>query len=132
MHRPVPEAAATLMDMLTPASSALEVRNQVARAIGMGGVTPSMVPQLFAKLGDVSLKADAVLALILVADADTAARIVPAFRNALDVRLIESSPALATAGSAASRISCSMSIASSLPKGVWPQPMMWALFMRWP
>ncbi len=39
------------------------------------------------------------------------------------------SPALATAGSVASRISCSRSTASSLPKGVWPQPMMCALFM---
>src|SRR3984957_13603312 len=58
VHRPVPEAAATLMDMFTPATSDIEVRNQVARAIGMGGVTPSMVQPIFAKLGDVSLKAD--------------------------------------------------------------------------
>ena len=34
------------------------------------------------------------------------------------------SPALSSAGSAASRISCSRSTASSLPKGVWPQPVM--------
>jgi len=81
VHRPVPEAGATLMDMLTPASSDLEVRNQVARAIGMGGVTPSMVQPLFAKLGDVSLKADAVLALILGADADTAARAMATYND---------------------------------------------------
>jgi hypothetical protein len=57
------------------------VRNQVARAIGMGGVTASMVQPLFAKLGDVSLKADAELALILGADADTAARAMATYND---------------------------------------------------
>ena len=81
VHRPVPEAAASLMDMLSPSMSDLEVRNQVARAIGMGGVTASMVQPLFAKLGDVSLKADAELALILGADADTAARAMATYND---------------------------------------------------
>ena len=35
-------------------------------------------------------------------------------------------PAEASAGSTASRISCSLSTASSLPNGVWPQPVMQA------
>jgi HEAT repeat protein len=81
VHRPVPEAAATLMDMFTPATSDIEVRNQVARAIGMGGVTQSMVQPIFAKLSDVSLKADAELALILGADADTAARAMATYND---------------------------------------------------
>jgi len=81
VHRPVPDAAATLMDMLSPASADIEVKNQVARAIGMGGVTPSMIPQLFAKLGDVSLRADAELALILGGDADTASRAMATYND---------------------------------------------------
>ena len=40
-----------------------------------------MVPQIFAKLTDVSLKADATLALILGADADTAARAIATYND---------------------------------------------------
>ncbi len=47
VHRPVPDATAGLIDLLVPAVPDIEVRHQVARAIGMGGITRDMVPQLF-------------------------------------------------------------------------------------
>jgi HEAT repeat protein len=81
IHRPVPDATESLVDLLTPAVPDIEVRNQMARAIGMGGLTPAMIPALQAKLSDVSLKADATLALILGADADTAARAVAMYND---------------------------------------------------
>jgi HEAT repeat protein len=81
VHRPVPEATAGLLDLLSPSNPDIELRHQVARAIGMGGITPAMVPQIFAKLTDTSLKADATLALILGADADTAARAIATYND---------------------------------------------------
>jgi HEAT repeat protein len=81
VHRPVPEATAGLLDLLSPSNPDIELRHQVARAIGMGGITPAMVPQIFAKLSDTSLKADATLALILGADADTASRAIATYND---------------------------------------------------
>jgi HEAT repeat protein len=81
IHRPVPAATAGLVDELSPVAPDLEVRHQMARAIGMGGITPAMVPQIFQKLDDVSLKADAALALVLGADADTAARAIATYND---------------------------------------------------
>jgi hypothetical protein len=81
IHRPVPEATAPLIDEMTPSVPDIEVRNQMARAIGMGGITRNMVPQIFGKLTDVSLKADAEIALILGADPDTAARAVATYND---------------------------------------------------
>jgi hypothetical protein len=59
----------------------IEVRHQMARAVGMGGITRATVPQVFDKLKDVNLKADAALALILGADADTASRAVATYND---------------------------------------------------
>jgi HEAT repeat protein len=81
VHRPVPDATAGLNDLLVPAVTDIEVRHQVARAIGMGGLTHDMVPQIFEKLNDVSLKSDAELALILGADADTASRALATYND---------------------------------------------------
>jgi HEAT repeat protein len=81
VHKPVPEATAALNDLLVPAVTDIEVRHQVARAIGMGGLTRDMTPQLFEKLSDVALKADAELALILGADADTASRALATYND---------------------------------------------------
>jgi HEAT repeat protein len=81
IHRPVPEATAGLIDQLAPSVPDIEVRNQVARAIGMGGLTKDLVAPIFAKLSDVSLKADATLALILGADADTASRALATYND---------------------------------------------------
>jgi hypothetical protein len=81
IHRPVPDATAGLVDELSPTVPDIEVRHQVARAIGMGGITRSMVPQIFDKLKDVSLKADAEIALVLGADADTASRAIATYND---------------------------------------------------
>ena len=81
IHRPVPSATAGLIDLLSPSNPDIELRHQAARAIGMGGITPAMVPQIFEKLSDTSLKADATLALILGADADTAARAIATYND---------------------------------------------------
>ena len=81
IHRPVREATAGLVDLLSPSNPDIELRHQAARAIGMGGITPAMVPQIFEKLSDTSLKADATLALILGADADTAARAIATYND---------------------------------------------------
>lgn len=81
IHRPVPDAGAALVDLLTPSVPDVEVRHQMARAIGMGGLTPAMVPLLQAKLSDVSLKADAALALIVGGDPDIAAQAVASYND---------------------------------------------------
>jgi HEAT repeat protein len=81
IHRPVPDATAGLVDMLSPSAPDMEVRHQIARAIGMGGITRNMIQPIFDKLKDVSLKADAALALILGADADTAARAIATYND---------------------------------------------------
>ena len=81
IHRPVPDATGGLVDLLTPSVPDMEVRHQIARAIGMGGITRNMVQPIFDKLGDVSLKADAALALVLGADADTAARAIATYND---------------------------------------------------
>jgi HEAT repeat protein len=82
VHRPVPDATAQLVDQLAPSVPDVEVRHQMARAIGMGGITPAMVPQINAKLADINVKADSALALILGADADTAAHAIATYNDA--------------------------------------------------
>ena len=81
IHRPVPDATAGLVDMLSPNATDIEVRHQIARAIGMGGITRNMVQPIFDKLKDISLKADAALALVLGADADTASRAIATYND---------------------------------------------------
>ena len=81
IHKPVPDATAGLVDLLSATVPDLEVRHQIARAIGTGGITAGMVPQIFAKLSDVSMKADAALALVLGADADTASRAIASYND---------------------------------------------------
>jgi hypothetical protein len=67
--------------MLSPSAPDMEVRHQIARAIGMGGITRNMIQPIFDKLKDISLRADAALALILGADADTAARAIATYND---------------------------------------------------
>jgi len=81
IRRPVPDATAGLVDLLKPEID-LEVRHQAARAIGFGGISKSMVPQLNDKMKDVALRADAALALLVGADAETAERAVAAYNEA--------------------------------------------------
>jgi HEAT repeat protein len=80
IHRPVPDATAGLVDLLD-ATNDVEVRHQAARAIGFGGVTPAIVAPLFDKLKDVNLHADAVLALLIGGDSDTAARALASYNG---------------------------------------------------
>ena len=81
VHRPVPEATAGLVDLLTP-DVALEVRHQAARAIGFGGITKAMVPTIFEKLKSADLRSDAALALLIGGDSDTAMRALATYNDA--------------------------------------------------
>ena len=87
IHRPVTEATSGLIDLLQP-NVDIEVRHQAARAIGMGGITRAMIPQIFEKLKDRSLKTDAALAILLGADADWAMRAIATY-NDEDAAVIE-------------------------------------------
>jgi hypothetical protein len=80
IHRPVPDATAGLFELLQP-NVDLEVRHQAARAIGFGGLTKSMVPQLFDKLTDPNLRNDAMLAMLIGADNDTVARAMATYND---------------------------------------------------
>ena len=81
VHRPVPAATAGLVDLLS-ADVAVEVRHQAARAIGAGGVSPELAAQLFDKIKDPNNRSDAVLALLIGADPDTAMRAVASYNDA--------------------------------------------------
>jgi HEAT repeat protein len=80
IHRPVQDATAALIDMIQP-NTEPEVRHQAARAIGMGGVTRAMIPQIFEKLKDRAVKTDAALAILLGADADWAMRAIATYND---------------------------------------------------
>ena len=81
VHRPVPTATAGLLDELSPTLADVELRHQVARAIGMGGITKDMVPQLYAKLSDINTRADASLALVLGGDTDAASHAIASYND---------------------------------------------------
>ncbi|MGO8992983.1 MAG: HEAT repeat domain-containing protein [Polyangiaceae bacterium] len=81
IHRPVPDATAGLIDLLK-ADVDLEVRHQAARAIAFGGITRNMIPQIFDKLKDNELRNDAMLALLIGADPDTASRALASYEDA--------------------------------------------------
>ncbi len=70
IHRPVPAAAASLVDLIT-AQADTQVRHQAARAIGFGGVDGAVKAKLMDMLKDDQLRADAMLALLIGADPDT-------------------------------------------------------------
>mgnify|MGYP003349403407 CR=1 FL=1 len=80
VRRPIAGTAASLLDMLS-AQTDVEVRHQVARAIGFAGLDEKVEPQLFDKLKDPELRNDAALALILGGSEDTALRAVAAVRG---------------------------------------------------
>jgi HEAT repeat protein len=81
VHRPVPDATAGLLDMLSPTTSDMEVRHQAARAIGMGGLSKDVVPQIIPKLSDINTRADAALALMVGGDTDAAARAIASYND---------------------------------------------------
>jgi HEAT repeat protein len=80
VRRPVPEATATLIDLLNGKSD-LEVQHQAARAVGFGGMSAEVANKLFEKLKDPATRNDAALALLLGADADTARRALASYAD---------------------------------------------------
>jgi HEAT repeat protein len=64
IHKPAPVATAGLLDLLKPDVD-MESRHQAARAIGFGGLTGGVRPDLEKMLGDVSTRADAALAFLI-------------------------------------------------------------------
>jgi len=80
VRRPVPAAAATLIDLINGQTD-LVVQHQAARAIGFGGMTPDTAKKLFEKLKDPGTRNDAALALLIGADADTARRALASYAD---------------------------------------------------
>ncbi len=80
VRRPVPQATATLIDLIN-GNSDLTVQHQAARAIGFGGMAPETASKLMEKLKTPSTRSDAALALLLGADADTARRALASYAD---------------------------------------------------
>jgi len=80
VRRPVPEANATLIDLIN-GSTELLVQHQAARAVGFGGMTPDTATKLMEKLKSPATRNDAALALLIGADADTARRALASYAD---------------------------------------------------
>jgi len=87
VRRPVSGIAAGLLPMLAKETEP-DVRHQVARAIGLAGLTAEVVDTLYARMADVDVRNDAALAIILGGTPDQASRAVAMYadysREALD------------------------------------------------
>jgi len=81
IHRPAPIATAGLMDLLKPEVD-MESRHQAARAIGFGGLTGGVRPDLDKQLGDTNTRADAALALLIGGTPEDAQRALRAYEDA--------------------------------------------------
>ena len=77
---PGPRHGAGLVDLLDKDTD-IEVRHQVARAIGFGGFDDKVQAQLFEKMEDVELRNDAALALILGGTTDAATKAVAMYAD---------------------------------------------------
>lgn len=88
VQRPVPGTAAALLPMLKP-DIELQLRHQIARAIGKAGLTPEVTSQLFALLKDESMMLDAGLALMLGGTPDVAARALAGLADASPEAMLE-------------------------------------------
>ncbi len=80
IRRPVPEAAATLVDLIN-GKTELVVQHQAARAIGFGGVSADTAAKLFEKLKDPATRNDATVALLIGGDADMARRALASYQD---------------------------------------------------
>jgi HEAT repeat protein len=80
IHKPVQSATSQMVDLLR-AENDLEVRHQAARAIGIGGIPAASIASLQEKAKDKAIRSDAVLALLLGADADTAKRALAVYND---------------------------------------------------
>src|SRR6185436_19541703 len=87
LHRPVPGTSAGLVDMIDKEID-VEVRHQVARAIGFGGFDDKVAQLLFKKMEDVELRNDAALSIVLGGTTDQATKAVAMYadypKDALD------------------------------------------------
>ena len=73
VHRPVSSATAALADLIN-GSTDLGVQHQAARAIGFGGMSPETTAKMFEKLKSPATRNDAMLAILIGGDPDTARR----------------------------------------------------------
>jgi HEAT repeat protein len=80
LHRPVPGTSAGLVDLLDKDID-VEVRHQVARAIGFGGIDDKVAAQLFKKMEDVEVRNDAALGIILGGTIDQATKAVAMYAD---------------------------------------------------
>jgi HEAT repeat protein len=80
LHRPVPGTSAKLVDMIDKDTD-IEVRHQIARAIGFGGFDDKVQAALFKKMEDVDMRNDAALALILGGTTDAATKAVAMYAD---------------------------------------------------
>ena len=80
IHRSVPEATGTLVDLIKNDSD-IDVPRQAARAVGIGGMSPATAQALMGKLADQSTKTNAVVALMLGADTDTVKRAIATYNE---------------------------------------------------
>jgi HEAT repeat protein len=81
IHKPVPEATAGLLDLLKPEVD-MEARHQAARAIGFGGLGPAARQTLQGQLGDISTRADAVLAFLIGGTPEEVAHALQSYEDA--------------------------------------------------
>jgi HEAT repeat protein len=80
LHRPVPGTSEGLVDMIDKETD-VEVRHQVARAIGFGGTDDKVASLLFKKMEDVEVRNDAAIALILGGTTDQATKAVAMYAD---------------------------------------------------
>jgi len=81
IHKPAPVATAGLLDLLKPDVD-MESRHQAARAIGFGGLSGGVRPELVKQLGDVSTRADAALAFLVGGTPEDAANALQSYDDA--------------------------------------------------
>lgn len=80
IHRSVPEATGTLVELIKNDQD-IDVPRQAARAVGIGGMSPATAQTLMGKLADAATKSNAVVALMLGADSDTAKRAIATYND---------------------------------------------------
>jgi len=80
LHRPVPGTSAGLVEMIDKDTD-VEVRHQIARAVGFGGFDDKVQAALFKKMEDVDMRNDAALAIILGGSIDAATKAVAMYAD---------------------------------------------------
>jgi HEAT repeat protein len=81
IRRPVPEATATLVDIIN-GKVELEVQHHAARALGFSGFSPAVTAQLFEKMKETSTRNDAALALLIGGTTDDVRKTLALYNDA--------------------------------------------------